>query len=248
MAIRESLLAISPPWLQSFWSSRVQYTYGLALDSVTQWMIEGVKASLPGLGTPDAMYLIGRDRNLDRGPSETDVSFSSRLSAAFDTWATAGAAPTLLRQLAVYFAPLTTTPIRVVSNSATWHTINLSTGIVTLTASAGNWTWDALASTQWFRGWVILDSTVAPWTPDFWGTGNYGDGGTWGSSASFADVSAIRSIVDKWRPANIAVPSIIVTFSSTILLPGSSAPPNPNGTSDTPAWRTGVNAIFWGPL
>lgn len=249
MALRESLIAISPPWLQSFWSSRVQYGPGLALDAVAQWMLEGTKAALPGLGTPDALPYIGRDRNLDRGPNETDAAFAARLSAAFDTWATAGTAATLLQQLLVYFAPSTATPLRVVSNAAVWHDINLTTGAVTKTVAA-NWTWDALASTAWFRGWVIIDSSAGPWTVDLWSSTDgsvWGDGGTWGSNASLADVTAIRSIVDKWRPANVAVPNIIVTFSNTLFLPASSAPPNPTGTSDNPAWRVATNAIYWGP-
>lgn len=260
MAFRESILAISPPWLQGFVGSRLQYTSGIGLDSIAQWSLEGVKAALPGIGTPDALYLIGRDRNIDRGPKETDAAYATRLSAAFDTWSTAGSPTTLLQQLLAYFSPSTSTPLRLVTNqgaditaqTSTWHTINLSTGVVTKTlVSPGNWTWDAFTTTRWYRGWVIIDSTSAPWTADLWSStdsSTWGDGGTWGSSASLAEVAQILSVVDKWRPANVSVPSVIVTFSSTLFTSSAASPPNPSGTSDTPAWRNGVNAIFWGPI
>lgn len=250
MAFRESLIAISPTWLQGAIGGALQYTNGLGIDGIGQWALEGVKAQLPGIGTPDALPYIGRDRNIDRGPNETDAGYALRLSMAFDTWATAGSPVTLLAQLRAYFSPSTTTPLRLVSNDATWNVINLTTGVVTRTASAGNWTWDALAGTAWYRGWVIIDSTAGPWTADFWSStdsSTWGDGGTWGSSAALAEVSQISSLVAKWKPANVDA-QVIVTFSSTILRPTDTAPPNPNGTSDTPLWRTGISAIFWSPI
>ena len=250
MGFRESIVAISPPWLQGAVGGALQYTNGIALDALGNWMIEGVKASMPGIGTPDALVYLGRDRNIDRGPLETDAAYASRLSAAFDTWSTAGSPTTLLQQFRAYFSPSTATPLRLVSNAATWHTINLTTSVVTRTPTAGNWTWDALASTAWFRGWLIIDSSAGPWTADYWSSTDssvWGDGGTWGSSASYAEVSQMQSLLDKWRPANVAA-QIIVVFSSTILRPTDTSPPNPSGTSDTPLWRTGINAIFWSPI
>lgn len=250
MGFRESLFNIGTPGLQAYWASRVQYAAaGIGLDALAQWMVEGQQASMPGIGTPDALPYIARDRNLDRGPNETNTSFATRLSSAFDTWATAGSPGTLLQQLAVFFTPSTATPLRLVSNNATWHTINLTTGVVTRTQAA-NWTWDGLASTAWFRGWVIIDSTAGPWLPDYWSStdsSTWGDGGTWGSNATLSDVAFIKSIVDKWRPANVAA-QVIVTFSSTLFRPTDTSPPNPSGTSDTPAWRVGTNALYWSTI
>jgi hypothetical protein len=244
MPFRESILEIAPPWLLGRIAQGIQYGCGLVIDALGEWAMEGVKARMPGVGTPDALPLIGRDRLIDRGPSETDANYALRLSRAFDTWATAGGAPTLLRALAVWFSPLTTTPIRLVSNSAVWHEIDLGTLIVTKTVVGTNWGWDAF-TTRWFRGWAILDSSAAPWTPDLWGAGNWGDGGTWGSNATVAQVAQIRGIVEKWKPAHVFVPNIIVTFSATLFEVADTSPPNPSGTSDTALWRLGYNAIFW---
>jgi len=246
MPFRESIMEIAPPWLLGETGQGVQYAAGTVIDSLAEWNNEGIKAAFPGIGTPDALALIGRDRVLDRGPTETDAHYASRLSKAFDTWATAGAAPTLLKQLLAWFNPATNTPIRVVSNAAVWHSINPVTEIVTKTVVGTNWTWDGFAPVRWFRGWVILDSSAAPWLPDLWGApGTWGDGGTWGSNATLTEVAQLQRIVRKWKPAHVSCLNIIVIFSATHFEVADASPPNPNGSSDTPLWRIGYNAIFW---
>lgn len=250
MPFRDSIAAISPPWLTRTIGGGLSYACGLVLDGIAQWEIEGVKARMPGVGTPDALYLIGRDRQLDRGPSETDDAYASRLTQAFDTWATAGAGPTLLRQLRIYFTPSTDTPIRLVSNAGVWHTINLTTDVVTkVVSSPSNWEWDAYASTRWWRGWVVIDSSVAPWTRDLWDlVGLWGDGGTWGSDATPDEVGALKRIVSKWKPAHITCMNIIVTFTATLFEASDTSPPNPDGGYGSAAGRLGIDAIFWGAV
>jgi hypothetical protein len=86
---------------------------------------------------------------------------------------------------------------------------------------------------------------VAPWAVDLWDlVGLWGDGGTWGSNATSGDIAAIRRIVDRWKPANMTCMNIIITFAATNFERTDASPPNPSGTSDTPAWRTGYSAIF----
>lgn len=245
MPFRYSILEVSPPWLLETNGEGIQYSEGTGLDAIEQWMVEGVKASMPGVGTPDALYLSGRDMVIDRGPNETDDHYATRLQRAVDSHRRRGSGPELCRQLLSQFSPSTLTPVRIVSNSAVWHEINTATEVVTKTVDGTNWNWDSLSSTRWWRGWVIIDSSVAPWTADLWGApGTWGDGGTWGSDATLADVARFRRIADRWKPAHIIVVNIIVTFAATEFEVADVSPPNPNGTSDT-AWRTTRNAIFW---
>lgn len=248
MGFRDSIIEISPPFLKEEGGTAegVQYSEGLSLDGVGDWAIDGVKASMPGVGTPDADYLIGRDMQIDRGPNETDAHYEARLRGAVDSHRIKGSGPELCRQLLAWFSPSTLTPLRLVSNSAVWHEINTTTEVVTKTVVGTNWDWDSYTATRWHRGWVILDSSAAPWTRDAWGDpGNWGDGGTWGSNATTGDVAALRRIVDRWKPGHITCLNIIVIFSSTLFERTDASPPNPSGTSDTPAWRTGYDAIFW---
>lgn len=251
MAFRDSILAISPPWLLGRVGEGIQYAEGIVIDGLMQWAIEGVKASMPGVGTPDALYLIGRDMLIDRGPHEVDDHYAERLQGAVDSHRVKGSGPELLRQLAAWFSPSVATPIRLVSNRAVWHEIDLTTLIVTKTNVGTNWTWDAYAGIRWWRGWVILDSSAGPWTADLWDDTDdslWGDGGTWGSDATVDEVAQLHRIVDKWKPAHITCVNIIVTFGATLFERADASPPNPDGTSETSLWRTGYNANFWGAV
>ena len=120
------------PWLLRSVSHRLIWNVALVLDASKEKAKQGTLARFPGVGTPDALPAIGRDRLIERGPTESDTSYSERLASAFDTWRTAGNAHTLLRGLLAYFSP-GALPIRVVSEMGEWHEINPSTGVVTRT-------------------------------------------------------------------------------------------------------------------
>lgn len=252
MPFRDSILEISPPPLLGPVATAIQYSEGLAIDAIGQWMIEGVKASMPGIGTNDALYLIGRDMQIDRGPNETDAHYITRLRNAVDSHRVKGAGPELLKQLLAWFSPSTVTPLRLVSNRAVWHEINTTTEVVTKTNVGTNWTWDSYASTRWWRGWVIIDSTAGPWSQVPWGDaalwgGSWGNtNASWGSTATQGEVASIRRIVEKWKPAHITAMNIIITFSATLFERTDASPPNPSGTSNTALWRVGYAAAFWG--
>ncbi len=251
MPFRDSILAVSPPFLteEGGTAEAVQYAEGDAMDALADWMIEGVQASMPGIGTPDADYLIGIDMQIDRGPNELSPHYEVRLQKAVDSHAIQGSPPEMLRQLLAWFSPSTITPLRLVSDSAVWHEIDTSTEVVTKTVVGTNWTWDAFAwngsAGRWHRGWVIIDSSTAPWTPKKWGDGHkWGDGGTWGSSATVGEIAALRRIIDRWKPAHITCMNIIIIFDATEFRRTNASPPNPAGAADTSLWRTLHNALF----
>src|SRR6476620_9838119 len=118
MGFRQSILEISPPFLLGPIGEANQYSAGVALDGLGDWMIEGVLASMPGYGTNDALHLIGRDMQIDRGPNETDAHYIDRLQGAIASHRIRGNGGELLRQLLAWFSPSTDTPIRLVSNRA----------------------------------------------------------------------------------------------------------------------------------
>ncbi len=248
MPLRDSILAISPPSVSEEGGTGEALSYSIAtvLDGIKEWMVQGVIASMPGYGTTDALYLIGRDMKIDRGPIETDAHYIDRLQGAIDSHRVKGSPVELLKQLAAWFSPSVATPLRLVSNNAVWHEIDLTTLVVTKTVVGTNWIWDAYQAERWWRGWVIIDSSAAPWTPDLWGDpGDWGDGGTWGSSALEGEVAHLRSWVDKWKPAHIQAVNLIVVFDASLFEPADASPPNVDGDGEEPLWRTSVNAIFW---
>jgi hypothetical protein len=249
MPFRDSMLAVLPPshTEEGGTAEAICYSIGTVLDGVRDWCVQGVLASMPGVGTNDALYLIGKDMQIDRGPTETDDHYILRLQSAIDQHRVRGSPVELLRTLAAWFSPSVATPLRLVSNNGVWHEINLTTQVVTKTVvSPTNWVWDSFQAVRWWRGWVIIDSSASPWTRDVWGDpGTWGDGGTWGSNASIDQVHQIQRWVEKWKPAHIHAVNIIVAFDAALYTVAATSPPNPDGTSDTPAWRVTQNAIFW---
>lgn len=250
MPFRDSILAISPPFLteEGGTAEAIQYSVGTVLDGICDWMIQSVLASMPGYGTTDALYLIGKDMNIDRGPTETDAHYIDRLQGAIDSHRLRGSPVELLRQLAAWFSPSVLTPIRLVSNNAVWHEIDLTTLVVTKTNVGDNWTWDEFSAVRWWRGWVIIDSSVAPWVADLWDDtddSEWGDGGTWGSDATEEQVTQLQRWVEKWKPGHIHAVNLIVTFDDSMYTPDETSPPNPDGDGESAAWRVTQNAIFW---
>lgn len=246
MTIREGILEIAPPWLRRFVGERLLFTFGVIFDAQLEHLRQGIKARMPGVGTPTALPIIGDDRQIDRGPTESATSFAERLTRAFDSWRVAGNPHQLLEQLQVYFSP-TKPRIRLVSNSGVWHEID-GTGTITKSKpNPINWVWDAF-TTRWWRGWVIVDAS-GTWTIDRWGDpGTWGDGGAWGSSMLTTDAQAIRNIVRKWKPANVYVPEVILVFNSSLFEASDASPPNPNGNGDDMVWRASLDANFLGSV
>jgi len=249
MGIRDYIAALSPPWLEPVGEDGepsvgggILYAATTNLDAVAQWLTEGIKARFPDTAPPDALGYIGNDRQIDRGPAEGAPGYAVRLRRAIDTWRNAGGARTILSQLAAYFTNIGTPPMRLVSDSSVWHVYNWVTGITTKTVvSPANWIWDGFTGTRWWRGWVIVDTTAGPFTRHLWGSVPLwgGSGGLWGvdEPPGGAKVSDLVRIIKKWKPANVDVHHLVLTFNSTLFESTDTAPPNPNGNYDNPANR-----------
>jgi hypothetical protein len=205
------------------------YTFGLSEDLLVQKMQEGQKAHMPGVGTPTALSLIGDDRNILRGFAETDDAYALRLKKAFETWQHAGSAESVMWSILGYVSPFSP-KMETVSNSANWDILPPGSGLgtqpahwSTFTAMPQNWNWDGvnfiMDNSLWWRAWVIIGPGV--WAKnDTWGTAGrkWGDrNGTWGSTATRAQVTAVQQLVDTWKAAQCYVPWIIILRDVTYL-------------------------------
>lgn len=252
MGFRDSFKKISPPWLAEGLAGGVGYAIGLILDAGSDIVQQGIKARMPGRGTFEALPLIGEAMMIDRGPTEPDASYAARLKKAFDTWRIAGSASAVLTQLRAYFLPTVPANIRLVSNASVWHVIDAVTEVVTKSKpSPANWVWDAFAPSltatpRWWRFWVVIDGT-SRWSQWFWGTSGvtYGDGNTWGSTATRDEVLSIQRIVRRWKAAHAICEHIIITFNSS-LFEATDAPGGDMPDGDWDQWlnRSG-NAAYW---
>jgi hypothetical protein len=247
MSLRDSIASTLVPFLAGRIAYRLQWSIALALDADWALLREGIKARMPGVGTPQALGYIGADRLIDRGPSEPAANYATRLSGAFDTWRGAGNPHKLLEQLRAYFLP-DPHAIRVVSNASVWHEIDPTTEEITRT-KASNWIWDAFTATpRWWRGWVVIDSSAGPWTQWFIGDPDVflGDGHTLGSTATVSQVLDVKRIVRRWKPQHVHAMHIIVTFDASLFqasdAPGAPMPSGDYADSD----NRSPDAAYWG--
>ena len=250
--IRDTVEALSPTWLQRTVGVRLLYSVAIQLDAYWVRIEQGVKAAMPGQGVTTALPYTGDDRQMERYAGETDEAYGDRLAGAWDTWRRAGSARELIHQVQTMCRWISNvaTPVRTVSEqgghtSAVWDERASLTGTYIHTrVSPTNWQWDT--NDRWWRGWLIIDSSVGPWTSDgTWGSdaGLWGDGGTWGSNATVAQVALLEATVRKWKPLHSTV-QIIVTWTAGLLDSTDTAPPNPNADGYTAVWQAAQNAIF----
>lgn len=252
---RDSIRSIAPPWLLDPVGELVLWTAGAMPDVLNEWVRQGVRARMPGAGTPTALPFLGADRQIERGPEESDESYAARIRRAFDSWRIAGSPFELLAQLRAFFLP-SPPPLRIVSDRSVWHTIDPTSGAVTkIITSPRNWAWDALSSSastppgspRWWRAWAIIDSSAGPWEQWFLGEPNValGGGRTLGSTATEEEVASVRRIVRRWKPANVHIVNVIVTFTAS-LYEATDPPGAPMPAEDHDLYENrAVDAAFW---
>ncbi len=245
---RASIMSICPPFLQGNWGERYLYTAAVHLDAMADWLIEGVKARMPGVGTPEALPYIGADRVIERGFSESDDAYAARLSVAFDSWSIAGNPIAVITQLVGYLSPAVPkiryviTGLDLTTSQFVTQWVTLEAGAVTLhRADPYNWQWDGDAVSSRARFWVIVYPGVGFFDDrKLWGDGHsYGDGTAWGYVGSANLAADIRRIVEKWKQAgSVCVYTILAAdagdFDPTASIGDAGMP---DGSWDAPANR-----------
>ncbi len=240
-SLRSTLSSYLPPWLgvrvAQGKTAIFSYLYTAALvgDAVLEFTLQGLQARWPGVGTPTALPLIGRDRCIRRGFAESDDSYAGRLPAWLDDWRGAGTPFGLMRAVRDYCFP-SKPRLRIVNASGTWYTLNPDdTTEVVQTWGAVNWDWDGDASKP-TRFWLILYSTPEPkpWSKgSTYGDGSkWGDGRTWGTTATAEQVATLRAIVRDFKSAGDLCDKIIIAFDADSFAPASApgAAGMPDGT------------------
>lgn len=255
--LRDQVQDLSPPWLRADVGGTILRAFGTVLDALAERTRQGVRLRFPGEGcSPTSLGYIGNDRDIERGPSQTPAGYAAQLQRAFDTWANAGGARTVLSQFRLYFAPDDGPTMRAVAEGrggyAVWHEIDPTTGFVTRYKVADNWNWrdapDAVAAHGVKQTWLVVEAGDR-WAIDLWDDTDdsaWGDGGVWGSDMSAADADSINAIVRKWKPEDEQAQPILV-FDPGLFARANGKPPNPDGDGPAYAWRVEVDAAFYMP-
>lgn len=104
---RDLLRMVSPPWLQTGSAEKLLYAIGAQLDVFGDALVAGVKLRFPGLYSGESLGLIGRERRISRGLTETDDVYGGRLRGWLDGHRRRGGPYALLQQLHAFHAPNT---------------------------------------------------------------------------------------------------------------------------------------------
>ncbi len=190
---RDTVLRIVPRWLRGLVGGGVLYAIAAQLDLLTDVVRDGVYARFPGR-SPQALPIIGRDRRIRRGLSESEAHYAARLPAWLDKHAHRGGPYALLEQVYEYFAP---NGFQVELRYASGRRFQMDAAgsivrdIVTWTPPGDSAKWARWWLTYWWPAVIESDGK--------WGDpGVWGDGGVWGANLTAADVRSIRLIPREW--------------------------------------------------
>lgn len=242
---RDSVKRVSPPWLQDHWGYRFMYTLAIQIDATAEALRQGVLARMPGFGTVEALPYIGNDKQILRGPGESNESFIARVQATLTTWKIAGNALSVISQLVGYISPEVARIRYVVTgldenNNAVADWITVEAGSVTFyRANPSNWDWDGAANN--FRWWLIVYPGYGVFdNRKTWGDGHfYGDGTVWGFVGLESIANDFRSMIKKWKCAGTQCLYVILAADNADFDPtGSPGFPLPDGD-----WDEGKNRL-----
>lgn len=175
IGLRDLVNLISPPWLQAGTSpspagqppgvgGRLMYDFGLLADGIMEKLDQGMKAHMPGYGTPTALPYLGADRQLVQAPAEPNASFILRLKQFLQTWQYAGSATSVLQQILCYFQPYLPR-VTLVTNSGVWNYFDFGSSNYASTqpihVQIVSWVWDAVTNplnggSAWWREWLLV--------------------------------------------------------------------------------------------
>lgn len=223
--IRDQLREWVPWWLADrHYSSgktvgfRFVWAMVAVLDCYMEYVLQGLLAAWPGVGTPTALPMIGRSRGIVRGQADTDDQFAAKLAIWLDKWAGAGTQRQTAIEIHEYLgnAPR----VRIVNRAGHMVTV-AADGTVTTDDIA--WDWDSVSHPEragyWSELWIIVYPTQWALESD-WGVGTWGeDGGGFGHAASRVEVDAIKQIVAQWKSAHSKVRAIIWTSDTALFDP-----------------------------
>ena len=150
---------------------------GTMKDRVITLAADAVDAGLVLRCTDDALPLLGADVAFAQYPTESSAEYRVRIGQAWDVWPWAG----------------TETGLAVVAEQ-----LGVAPPVVFVTGR----TWPQGRPDLWARWWILVPVLATPYAPeDAWGVGTWGDGGTWGSDATLAEVARCRRALRQFTNA-----------------------------------------------
>lgn len=198
-SLRDSMREISPPWLRGYVGERVMYSIALVCDALVDLTVGAIKMRFPLAHSDETLPLIGKDRKISRGNSETDESYAARLRGWLDVHPRRGNPIALLGQVFGHYA---SAPFAASLIYRSGRRFDMDSAGVVSTRSDMAWTPDAEPS-QWARWWLMYDWPSAVASDGTWGdAGTWGDGMVWDSDLTVGLVDDLRMKPVEWNAAH----------------------------------------------
>jgi hypothetical protein len=231
---REALRSFVPPWLsdrpQLGLSRGFSFLYAMVApqDTVLEHTVQAMSARLPGVGTTTALPLIGNDREVLRGPIETEVDYIARLKNWLYYAKRRGSRESIAFMLHKFLPG--SPKVKVISRSGAWTTVDAS-GTVN-EYLPGTWDWDSLshperAASSWDL-WIIVYQSYYGAAPNY-GTNQYGGPNCFGLATPKQVFSDILRTVSVAKSAHSIARSIILTSNAADFSPGTPGSLMPDG-------------------
>jgi hypothetical protein len=222
---RSWFIELLPPWLRRAVGEAFVGALGDQLDVAATKVKDASKTAFVREAPSDALNAHGWARSFERFAGEGDSAYRARLALAWSWWATAGtkAAPLdiggtggLQGLLEAALGPSVTVQIKAYRDPYR----------------------GPLRRDYWSELWVVLSDV--PWTRRTWGApAAWGDGETWASTATRAEVEMLKSLVRRFKSAHEWCPAIVVVFAGRTWGDSSTW----GGASVT--WDASADALYW---
>lgn len=223
MTYRQYQRELLPPPLRGDFGEVYAGDLGAAKDAVVTLAKDAVYAGqivdadgLGRQGPDDALAKLGADADLEQGPVESPQDYRARILGAWDIWGWAGTP---------YGYSLAFERLKRPVRGARF-------------VSASEWAApDGLSG--WSRFWPIVWTgalafgrfTYGPWAlyggdasgfelVEYGGGWDFGDGTTYGSSATVEELAEIRAALAKWKNARDRVPALLIASGEVYGTPG----------------------------
>jgi hypothetical protein len=233
---RAAFRHLVPGWLSEGDGGKVLHSLAIVKDMYMQRLRDGVQSRFPSRAGTSALRLLGEDRGIPRGRSETNAHYARRLIE----WRypkghrVRGSALALLNQIFEYWGGLECWTIDSKGTSYTRYADSAGGGENKETGLAWNWNeqW-APGNPRWSRFWLGLDFYMHPemgvteheeiGSDTLWGGTLAGADTTIGlNGITHEDVQAMRRLVrgkQPWKPAGTRAEYAIVLHGEDSVIP-----------------------------
>jgi hypothetical protein len=241
--LRDFIASISPTALSGPVGNAYEYCVGVVCDALADAASYAVQLRFPGLANAPDLAPIGADRGLAQGPTESYVSYQTRLLQWITLRRLDGFPRGILLELLAWFTPASLAALATVDDSAVYYSFPEGQALLPLptptrTVGTHPWIWDSLGppwldlSLTWWRMWVVIypDPSLGWQNKPKCGSGIVcGSGQACGFGGTSAQARDIQSRIARRKAEHAWIVYMIFAFDSTWFQPTSGTAKLPNG-------------------